>query len=46
MIRDNATSAMIDTLADEAEQRACFLSETGRPAGRSTKIFSSTQRGL
>lgn len=30
--RDNATSAMIDTLTDEAERRAWFLFETGRPA--------------
>ncbi len=30
--RDNATSAMIDTWTDEAEQRAWFLFETGRSA--------------
>ncbi|MFA6115249.1 MAG: DNA starvation/stationary phase protection protein [Sphingomonas sp.] len=30
--KDNATSAMIDTLTDEAEQRAWFLFETGRSA--------------
>lgn len=30
--KDNATSAMIDTLTDEAERRAWFLFETGRSA--------------
>ncbi len=30
--KDNATSAMIDVLTDEAEQRAWFLFESGRSA--------------
>lgn len=30
--KDNATSGLIDTWTDEAERRAWFLFEVGRPA--------------